>query len=72
MKMVYEIKVKVNRPEPASKAVKTPTALTFVIRSDNEINAKVEALNGARRAQAAHPRKYKGCTFATMQCVEFH
>jgi len=70
--MVYEIKIKINKPETTSKSVKTPSALTFVIRSDSEINAKIEALNSARRTQAAHPRKYKDCTFSTIQCVKFH
>jgi hypothetical protein len=69
--MVYEIKVKVNKSKSNPYIVSTPTALTFLIRSDSEINAKVEALNNAKRTQAAHPRKYKDCTFTVVQCVQF-
>jgi hypothetical protein len=65
--MVYEVKVTVNSPSNKAKNVKTPTALTYLIRCDAEINAKMEALNRARTTQAAHPRKYKDCTFTVEQ-----
>lgn len=65
--MVYEVKVTVNKPGTTSKTIKTPFALTFVIRSDSEINAKIEALNCAKRTQAAHPKIYKGCTFIALR-----
>lgn len=62
--MVYEVKVTVSRPEVRPKNIIIPTGITFLIRTDSEINAKVEALNRARQTQAAHPRKYKSCTFS--------
>lgn len=62
--MVYEVKVTVHRPESRPKNVIMPTGITFLVRCDTEINAKLEALNRARQTQAAHPRKYKSCTFS--------
>jgi hypothetical protein len=65
--MVYEVKVTVNSPASKGNCIKTPTALTYLIRCDTEINAKMEALNRARMTQGAHPRKYKDCTFTVLQ-----
>lgn len=56
--MVYEVKVTVKR------ATKLDEELLYVIKTENETNAKIEALNCARRMQVAHPTEYKSVTFS--------
>ena len=68
---IWEVKVTINgATPPKGRAV---TALTYIIRADSPVNAKLEALNRARCEQAAHPRKYKNATFSCKPdcCKEF-
>lgn len=58
----YEVIVTVKDAKPP-KNVTAPERISFVIKADSEVNAKVAALNSARQTQAAHPKRYRNATF---------
>lgn len=59
----YSVDVTVHNAPITSKARGPIKTITFIVRAATEVDAKVEALNLARRTQEKHPRKYKGATF---------
>ncbi|MBO5123405.1 MAG: hypothetical protein J6B99_09645 [Oscillospiraceae bacterium] len=60
----YDILVTVHYPKGFNDAgVRRVQKIGFIVKAENETDAKLAALNNARLAQAKHPRKYKGCTF---------
>lgn len=64
---IYQVDVTVHNAPVTSKSKGPIVEITFMVKAANEVDAKVEALNLARRTQEKHPRIYKGATFTVDQ-----